>query len=130
MSGKKGYLYTIEVLIAVAVIFFSVYFLYSSPSPEPEIELAVIKQQGFYALEYMHGHDYLEKYVLAEDEYSIEQLLRGILSPNINFETEICRQSCEDTNVPGNRTVISLDYYVAGYRDSYLGKKLKMWLWI
>ena len=130
MARKKGYIYTIEVLIAVSIIFFALYFLYRSPIPETEIELAMIKQQGFYALDYMSDHDYLDRYIANDDEYSIEQFLKSVISPSINFETEICSQICEDTNVPANTTVVSVDYYVSGYKSSYLGKKLKMWLWL
>jgi hypothetical protein len=127
---SRGYLYSIEVLLAVSAIFLALFFLFRAPAPEPDIEMAIVKQQGFYALEYLSSHDILEKYVADNNELAIERTLSDILSQNINFETEICRQNCDQTNVPANTTVIAVDYYVSAYKNIYLGKKLRLWLWV
>lgn len=129
-ARRTGYLYSIEVLMAVSAIFLALFFLYRSPPPAPDIELAVVKQQGFYTLEYMSSYGLLEKYMADGSETAIERELSGILSQNINFETEICRQSCDQTNVPANTTVVAVDYYVSSYKNIFLGKKLRLWLWL
>ena len=126
---KKGYLYTLEVFIALSMIFLTLVFVFRNPPLRPELEISLIKQQGFEVLEYLDYKGVLRQYVSNSDEVSIENSLSSLLSSNIAYETEICASSCLDSNVPVNETVIAVDYYIAGYRDAYLGKKVRLWMW-
>jgi len=126
---KKGYIYTLEVFIAISMIFLTLVFVFRNPPQRPELEISLIKQQGFEALEYLDNKGVLRQYVSSSDEFSIENSLSGILSANMAYETEICSSSCLDSNIPVNETVVAVDYYIAGYRDAYLGKKVRLWMW-
>ncbi|MBI5061176.1 MAG: hypothetical protein HZB67_02580 [Candidatus Aenigmarchaeota archaeon] len=127
---KKGYLYTIEVLIAASLIFVAMAFLFKTPPMKPETELSMIKRQGFEALEYMDNSEIgLRPLVYNKNESAIESQLSGLLRSE--YVVEICSEgsTCVDSHAPINQTVIVVDYYISGYRDSYSAKKLRLFLW-
>jgi len=126
----KGYLYTFEVLIAVSIFILAFVFMYKTAPLKSNMEISIIKQEGFDALDYMNNNDDLPRLVNENNEQAIEDMLQSILPPEIFFETEICTSDCNKANVPANMTVISVDYYVSGYKNQYAGKKVKLWLWV
>ena len=128
-KGSKGYIYSLEVLIAISIILVAMVFLFRYAPTKPEIEISILKQQGFDILEYMNNEGTLREYVFNNNETELEAYLAVLLPKNIYFETDICSVSCERTNVPNNETVISIDYYVSGYKEHYIGKKVRLWIW-
>ena len=113
----KGYIYTLEVLIATSVILMSTIYIFGSPPAKPELEISIIKQQGFDALEYLDKKDMLRQMNDTELENNLESLLPG----NLQF-------SLNSSNLP-DKTVIAVDYYISCYKENYMGKKIKLWLW-
>ena len=71
----------------------------------------------------------LRPVVLAGDEPQLESLLSKYLPVNVGYESQICRESCSLVNIETNRTVVVVDYYVAGLRDTYIGSKVRLWAW-
>lgn len=126
---RKGYVYTMEVLIALSLILVSLVYVLRYPQTKPELELSLMKEQGFEALEYLNDKGNLKALVKNNNETGLEEQLRIVIPKNINFEAEICISSCSKTNVPDNATVIAMDYYVSGFRNSYFGKRVRLWLW-
>lgn len=124
----KGYLYTVEVLIAISVISVTVIFLFKSFPEKPEMELSLIKTQGHDALNYLDKKGDLRQFVIDGNEDEIERLLSSLLDSK--YELEICSlgQTCYD-RVPANETIIAVDYYISGYREKYDAKKLRLFLW-
>lgn len=128
-KGMTGYIYSLEVLIAISIIFIALVFLFRYAPAKPATELSIIKQEGFHVLEYMNNQGALREYVFIDNETEFEKYLAPLLPANLYFETEICSLLCDTENVPNNETVIAVDYYVSGYKDHYLGKKIRLWLW-
>ena len=128
-DSMKGYIYTLEVLIAISIIFISMVSLFRIAPAKPETEISIIKQSGFDALFYLDQSGILREMVLGNNETEIENNLKNILPENIQFETEICRTSCDTTNLPINKTIIAVDYYIGGYKETYSGKKVRLFLW-
>lgn len=126
---KKGYVYTLEVLIAVSIMFISLVLIFRTAPTKPELELSLIKEQGFDALLYLDQKGDLRRMVSENNETGIEYGLKTILPLNVNFETDVCMSNCDDTNVPSNRTIIVVDYYISSYMENYLGKRVRLWLW-
>lgn len=126
---KKGYIYTLEVLIAISIIFISMVSIFRISPTKPETEISIIKQSGFDALFYLDQRGILRDMVLGDNETGIEEQLKSILPENIQFETDICTMSCDTTNLPINETIIAVDYYTAGYMETYAGKKVRLFLW-
>jgi hypothetical protein len=127
--SKKGYMYTLEVLLALSLIFVAIVYLFSQPTDKPELEISIIKMQGFQALKYLDEKGVLRKYVSDDDEKGIEKELKDILIKNIKFETEICVTTCSTRNVPSGQAIISVTYYVSGYRNTYDAKKVRLYMW-
>lgn len=123
-----GYLYSLEVLVAISIILVAMVFIFRDAPQKPEMELDLIKIQGFQLLEYLDNSNELRNIVVNGNEADIESRL-VLLPKSIGSEAEICREYCNQTNVPGNGSVVSVDYYVSGYKDRYVGKKVKVWLW-
>ncbi len=126
--NNKGYVYTLEVLIAVSVIFVSLVFLFRNPPTKPDLEIPLMKRQGFEALDYLMQKDDIRELVSNGNESLLESRLKEALTA-VQFDIDICNYTCSETNVPANQTAIAIDYYVSGYRNSYFGKKVRLWLW-
>ncbi len=127
--APKGYVYTLEILLAVTIIFVSMVFLLRTPPPKPDFETSIIKRQAFESLEFLDNAGKLKSQAAADNETKIEQDLAGVIPQIMFYETEVCKKSCSTFNVPGNETVVSADYYVGAYRDTFAGKKVKIWAW-
>lgn len=113
----KGYIYTLEVLTAMSVILLSIVFIFGAPPAKPEIETAILKHQGFDALEYLDEKGLLRQMNESEIEYQLSQLLPAKAGV-----------STAGNNLP-NTTVIALDYYISCYNGAYTGRKIRVWLW-
>ena len=124
----RGYLYTLEVLIAFSIMSIILISIYKIPETQPELDISLIKQQGYNALKYLDESGDLKKIMASNDEITLENELSKLISKSIEFETEICRNRCDERNVPKNRTIIVVDYYSSGYRF-YDNKKVRLWLW-
>lgn len=125
----KGYVYTLEVMLAISMIFVTLILVFSSTPEEAETNLAIMKQNGYDALYYMDQNDDLRNAVSRGAVSEIDANLTDILPKNVKFDTNICTTSCNSTEIPGNRTVVTADYYISGYRGDYIGKKVRLWMW-
>ena len=125
----KGYVYTIEVLIAITIILLSVVLILRNPPEKPDYSTSTMKLQGIEALEYLDMKGDLKNLVLQENETEIESRIRDVLAKEILFEIELCNYSCSNVNVPVNETITAVNYYVSGYKETFLGRKVRMWLW-
>ena len=117
-SSPKGYIYTLEVMIAISIILISAAFIFGKPPVKPEMELSIIKQQGFNAIEYLDQKDLLRQLNDAE----LEDKLRSLLPSNLQLKVN------NNAGLP-NLTVIAVDYSISGYKDTYLGKRIRLVLW-
>jgi hypothetical protein len=125
----KGYIYTLEVLIAISIILISMVSVFRTAPAKSETELSIIKQSGFDALLYLDQKGILRGMVMEGDEAGLENQLKNIFPKNVQFETDICRTSCYMTNLPENETIIAVDYYIGGYKENYLGERVRLFLW-
>ena len=125
----KGFVYTLEVLIAVGIIVVAAVVMFRNVPVKAETDIATLKAQGFHALRYMDDTGLLRKYVNDNNESLVENDLKGLMPSTVNFEVQICGSSCSDAYVPDDKDVISIDYYISAYRTEYLEKRVKLWIW-
>src|SRR3989338_2859093 len=125
---SRGYIYTLEAAVIIAMILVSMGFIFSVPSQQPESETVNIKHQGFDSLEYLDKTGVLRRVVWESDETELESQLKPLLSKNLRYETNICSHNCS-AEVTVNETIVGVNYYVADYRNIYLGKKVVLWIW-
>lgn len=127
-SAKKGYVYTIEAGIAISVIVIAVVLVLNSQQAAQPLSVPLIKQQAYEALEYLDNKGDLKLLIYSEDADEIENRLRALLPPTISIDADVCMTECSGT-LPAGQTVISVDYYISGYRDNFGFKKLRVWMW-
>jgi len=126
--NRKGYVYTLEVIIAVALIVISMTFILSAAQAPAPAETALIKRQGFEALQFLEQNDELRALAASGNEKQIKKRLQELLPPGIALEVDVCTSVCEG-NLPKNRTIVAVDYYISGYREAYFTKKVRLWMW-
>ncbi len=133
---RKGYLYTMEVLLTISMIFIVIIFAFRAAPSKPALEISLIKGDAFSALEYLDDSGQLRPLVysgkpLDVAELQIEDLLEDILTKKVNFEIDICKNSdaCSEENAPENREIIVVDYYLSGYKKSYDFYRVRMYIW-
>ncbi len=129
LGRSKGYIYTLEVMLAVALILSTLVLVFSTAPEEAETGIAVMKQNVYEALFYMDQTDELRNAVSRGAVSEIDANLTAMLPKNSKFDTNICTTSCNSTELPANKTIVTVDYYIGGYRDQYIGKKVRVWIW-
>lgn len=128
-ASSHGYIYTLEVMLAIALIFVTLVLVFSSSPERPETSLAIMKQNGYDALFYLDQSDDLRDAVSRGSVSNIDSNLTALLPASIVFDTNICTTSCNSTELPANKTIVAVDYYISGYRGQYIGKKVRLWMW-
>ena len=128
ITSRKGYMYTLEALIGVTLILVSIVVMLNISQVPASFSTALIKRQGFEALEFLDQSGELRPTVFAKNKIELKNRLRSLLPPSISFDLDICTVACF-ANVPQRRTVISVDYYIDGYHDTFSPKKVKLWMW-
>jgi hypothetical protein len=128
--SSKGYIYTLEVLVAVSIILITIVLVFSTTPEEAETELAIMKQSAYDALYYLDKSDDLRRIVSTEGVKQLEKNLTDILPKNIKFDVIICQATCTaGSQVPSNRPVVVMDYYISGYQEMFINKKVRLWAW-
>lgn len=125
----KGYVYTLEVMLATAAILATLVIIFSTVPEEAETNIAVMKQTGYDALFYLDQNDELRDAVSKGSLGAINKNLSKIFPASVDFDTSICTTSCNSTEIPENRTITVVDYYIGGYREIYINKKVRLWIW-
>lgn len=129
-SSSRGYIYTLEVMLAIAAIMATLVLVFSTTPEEPETDIAVIKQTGYDILYYMDQTNDLRDAVWKGSVSAIDANLTAMLPVNVLFDAAICTTSCVSGSIPANRTIVTVDYYVSGYREFFLNKKVRVWMWM
>lgn len=122
-------MYSLEALLAVSMIFIAMSFAMRAPPEKPDLETSVMKIQAFNALEYLDNRGDLRQYLLSGNFTRLNSELKAILPGAVQFDADYCTTSCSDAAVPKNQTVVVVDYYIAGEREAFAGKKVRVWLW-
>ncbi len=125
----KGYVYTIEVMLAVVTILFMIVVVFSNTPEQPETSLVLIKESGYDTLHYLDQRGVLRDLVSRNLTNMTRNNISALLPASIAFDVDICSTTCVSGNIPSNRTVIAVDYYIGAYKDRYIGKKVRLWMW-
>lgn len=130
MKGTKGYLYTLEAMIAALIIMSTVVVLYINPQGKPQFEASTLKDRGYACLKYLDNKGLLRYYAIQNNSQSLQAELQSCLPNLANFTTSFCTTSvnCTATELPGNKTIVLADYIVAGQAD-FQPTLINLYLW-
>lgn len=125
---SKGYIYTLETMIAISIVLIAATVVFSTANVPETSSLGSIKRQGYNAFEFLDQKDELRLLVKNENELDLKKKIRNLLPAGISIELDICTTACSG-NTPQGKNIVSVDYYVSGYKDSFFNKKVKLWMW-
>lgn len=126
-SKMRGYIYTLEVLLSISLIIIIVVFAFKFTPNRDVDNMPIIKDRMFNALEYLDHKGDLRPIANSLDKASLDRNLTSLLT-GLNYEFDICIDTCLLPGLP-NEPVVSVEYYISGYQDSYSKKKIKVWAW-
>jgi len=125
----KGYLYTLEVVVAAFIIFTAIVYTFRSTPIQKDVSVFMIKSRCYNALKYLDDSGILREYVRRSYEEELEESLSEILPQNLEEEVVICKTDCGYSSLPTDRSVIIVDYYISGYKSTYDFNKVRVYVW-
>lgn len=123
----KGYLYTMEVFIVLALLLLSVILVYRDPPTKPDQSFLIIEKQMLTAVEAFKKQEG-DYYISKKNDTYIEEVLRDTLLSNIKYDVVICKENCASDFLPDGRDIHVLDIYSSGY-TKYTPRKLRVYFW-
>ena len=130
MKKMKGYVYTLEVLLAVSLMFFSMVFVFRVPEFTQDTSSAILKAKGQDILKKLDENGDLRKIVLEDDIESLKINITSYMPQNIGFDAKICKKTCEEPTLPIDKEIVYLNYYISGDNQNYDISRVDMWIWV
>ena len=128
-SFSKGYVYTLEVFLAISIIIITLTFLYRTPPQKPQLEVSEMKIEAMHVLEYLDGKGDLRGQAIISNKTAMDSKINDTITTSLDFKTNVCKSACDTSGVPRNKTVVSVDYYIAGSKNVYNATRVKLWVW-
>lgn len=125
----RGYLYTLEAMIAAFLIFVTIIYVFRGISSEDETKYLKIKSLCYDAIEYLDNVGLIREYVYKGFKEQLEEKLEEILPSSLEVEVEFCTDDCRISSLPVKKSVIIVDHYISGFRSTYEYKKVRVYLW-
>lgn len=123
----KGMMYTLEAVIAAVLILATLITVYSFPKQEAGFDAATIKESGYSCIKNLDGRGVLRYYALSNDSVGIRSYFQGCLPRSLNFSMQFCAACALD--VPGNKTIVSVNYVIAGEAALFQPTNANLFLW-
>jgi len=120
----KGYVKTLESVIAIVLILISIVFLF----PEKTRTEPQISDTGYNCLKYLDFKGVLRYYAVNDLESNLISDLRSCLPPILDYKAKICTTSICNTQLPEYTTVFLSSYLIAG-EDSVEPTLINLWVW-
>jgi len=117
----KAYLYTIELMITLSIVFLIITFVFNAPSFRPDFGKNVIKKSIINSAEYMYYNDELRKFMENNNESLVEARIIQMVPDTITIEVS---DNCDTANLPQFLDVYRVKYYIAGYQERYFFKRI------
>ncbi len=125
----KGYVYTLEVLLAVSVVFLTMVFVFKIPDFSPDTTVIPLKLRGEDVLKNMDSRGILRLVVAEGNEEALRNNITALLSQNIGFDVRICSPACEAPVFPGGKNIVNVRYYISA-ASGYDISSVQLWLWV
>lgn len=127
---KKGVAYTVEAFLAASLVLVTLMLVYTRVPSLPKFSLISLQEKTYNCLEEMDLRKKLREEVKETNTSSVEGYLEGCTPPAVNLEVKICTpSSCTALHLPGNETVTTTTYFVAGKGKDYFPSKVVVFTW-
>lgn len=120
-------MYTLEAMIAALLIMSTIVSIYSFPKQQEALDTVTIKEKGYSCIRDLDSRGLLRYYALSNDSAGIRSYFQSCLPKALNFSASFCQACTPD--VPGNRTIVSLSYLIAGEGTSFQPTNTNLFLW-
>lgn len=142
MVGKKGYLRTVEAIIAIVVIMIIVYTAVPrNEQPPPRVPGAIASAQDYVSKEVSYNNTYRMCVVEQMPEGCEREncgscgdwfisFFENNLPGNYNFTFKVCgTTNCVSSLLPEDRTIYMGDVFLASYEDQQNPRIFRFWMW-
>ncbi len=123
----KAMMHTLEAMIAALLILGTLVAVYSFPKPQESFDSVTMREKGYFCMKDADNRGLLRYYALANDSIGIRNYFQGCLPRSLNFSLNFCAACAAD--IPANRTVISMNYIIAGEGASFQPTNANLFLW-
>lgn len=123
----KGLAYTLEAMIAAMLILSTLVMVYSFPKQQEGFDAVTLREKGYSCMKDLDNRGLLRYYALSNDSIGIRSYFQSCLPRTLNFSISFCSVCTPD--VPGNRTIISVNYLIAGEAASFQPTNANLFLW-
>lgn len=127
---KKGTLLTLESFIAAFIVITVLAFLYSEPIQVPKFQENVIERTNYHCLKNLELSNKLRTKVREGNRTGIVKELKSCINLQVGYNVTLCGWSgCDDVKLPGNKSIVSSSYWVAGKGTGYFPTQVKIYGW-
>lgn len=123
----KGLSYTLEAMIAALLVLSTLVSVYSFSKKEGVFDTVTIRDLGYSCVKDADGRGLLRHYALSNDSAGVRSLFQSCLPRSLNFSVNFCAACAPD--IPANRTIVSVNYIVAGEGATFRPANANLFLW-
>lgn len=123
----KGMMYSLEAMIAAVLILAALIAVYSFSKQQEGFDATTIKENGYFCIKDLDSRGLLRYYALSNDTVNIRSYLQACLPRSLNFSISFCASCAPD--VPGNKTIVSINYLIAGEAALFQPANSNLFLW-
>lgn len=121
----KGYIQTLEAVIAAIIILSALVYIFSLRATIPENSLY---PNAYSCLKSLDDNGKLRYYAYNSLEDSLRNELRNCLPPLAEFNVRICKTNDCSYEVPQNKTVALTSYLISGDVE-FQPNLINLWVW-
>lgn len=129
----KGAIYTLEAVIAIAIIFFAVVVIFRNSSPSLQFQALNYRVKIYDGLKMLEESGKLRKHVVDDDTDSIKSELSRHIPGFLSYEVVLFNETSNVTNfhqtIKDQSNVIAVSYIIAGDVDEYEPREVKVFAW-
>lgn len=123
----KGLSYTLEAMIAALLVLSTLVSVYSFSKQEEGFDAVTIRDGGYSCIRDADSRGLLRHYALLNDSAGARIFFQSCLPRSLNFSINFCASCAPD--IPANRTIVSVNYIVAGEGVTFQPANTNLFLW-
>lgn len=137
MVNKKGYLKTLEAVIAIVIILLFTFAV--TPKPEPDYSTPYAVKASFdYIIDQVETNDTIRSLIMQSDtpagltkaNNSVKGQVQENIPPGYDFSCNVCDMlACLSEAIPEEKSVYSRDVLISSDATTQNPKVVRIWMW-